>query len=293
MFRIIVGLLVFILVPAFSSAQPVDAKAKTVEYVRSLYEPKLGAFKPTPDGKPGLRATSAAIRTLKYLGADLPEKPTLTTFVLSCYDAKTGGFHEPGGEPDVFTTAVGVMAAVELEIPRDKYSKSLPYLRENSRTFEDVRIAAAAVEAWGVKDCPFDLTLWIKAADEHVKKTIENPVVHGAARDIGSWAALKLRLGGQVFDPTVVFQVLHDGQRPDGAWSKAGAPGSDLETTYRVMRALMLLKKSPKEPAKLRNFLRDCRNDDGGYGVTPDGDSNIAGTYYATIVSKWLDEMDK
>ena len=42
----------------------------------------------------------------------------------------------------------------------------MDYLKENAITFEDVRIGAAAVEAWGVKDCPFDLKPWFKIADK-------------------------------------------------------------------------------------------------------------------------------
>ena len=71
---------------------------------------------------------------------------------------------------------------------------------------------------------------------------------------------------------------------------KAGAKGSDLETTYRVMRAFHLLKEKPKDVAKLKEFISKCRNADGGYGVAPGQPSTVSGTYYAAVVGKWLGE---
>ena len=79
----------------------------------------------------------------------------------------------------------------------------------------------------------------------------------------------------------------------DGGFGEAKAEVSDLGSTYRVMRALMLLKEKPKDVAALRKFVTSCRNSDGGYGVTAGAPSSMSGVYYATIVSKWLDDMEK
>jgi hypothetical protein len=43
----------------------------------------------------------------------------------------------------------------------------------------------------------------------------------------------------------------------------------------------------------MRDFVASCRNKDGGYGVKPGDPSTMSGAYYAAIVSKWLDEMEK
>jgi hypothetical protein len=59
------------------------------------------------------------------------------------------------------------------------------------------------------------------------------------------------------------------------------------------MRAFHLLKEKPKDVAALRKFVASCRNADGGYGVTPGAPSSMSGVYYAAIVSKWLDDMEK
>ena len=59
------------------------------------------------------------------------------------------------------------------------------------------------------------------------------------------------------------------------------------------MRALMLLKEKPKDAKKLREFIESHRNKDGGYATKPGDKSSMSGVYYATIVTKWLDEMEK
>lgn len=114
-------------------------------------------------------------------------------------------------------------------------------------------------------------------------------------REVGSAVALGLRLGGNPGDQErqTITRVLTGGQRPDGGWGKAGEKASDLETTYRVMRALVLLKERPADPAKLRAFVASCRAADGGYAAKPGDPANVGGTYYAAIVLHWLAETEK
>ena len=80
---------------------------------------------------------------------------------------------------------------------------------------------------------------------------------------------------------------------PTAGGARRGEKASDLETTYRVMRALHLLKEKPKDVAKLREFVahvpeqgRRVRGDAGA-------PSTMSGVYYAAIISKWLDDMEK
>ncbi len=49
-----------------------------------------------------------------------------------------------------------------------------------------------------------------------------------------------------------------------------------------------MLKEKPKAPGKLQEFIAKCRNEDGGYGVTPGSPSNLSATYYAGIIQHWL-----
>lgn len=303
--------LVLALVPsvAFSQTKEIDdairAKLATAKWVLALEDPNGGFYLAPQDPnidavpRPGLRATSGALRTLKYLGAEIPNKDKHAAFVLKCYDPATGGFAEPGGKPDVTITSVGVMAAAELGIPKEKYKKAMDYLKENAKTFEDVRIAAAAVEAWGVKDCPFDRGAWLLIAANYGQSAFKGALGPTAerAREAGSLLAFSLRLSPDTkLEPKQVEMMsspLLDGQRADGGWGKSDEKASDIETTYRVMRALMLLKQPPKDVKMLREFIESHRNKDGGYATKPGDKSSMSGVYYATIITKWLDAMDK
>jgi prenyltransferase beta subunit len=291
--------LVLLAAPAARAQTPeivaaVEAKLGAARYVLKLEDP-AGGFATAAGGKPGLRATSASIRTLKYTGGKSEHADKHAAFVMACFDPKTGGFADaPGGKADVTLTSVGVMAAVELKVPKEHYRKALDYLKENAKTFEDVRIAAAGVEAWGVTDAPFSVRPWIDLAWDQVKGELPD-ARDGGARTAGSAVALVARLGGRVSeqDRLIMRGVLTSGQREDGGWGKAGAKASDLETTYRVMRALVLLDQRPSYPGRLRAFLASCRNADGGSGVGPGEPSGAGPTYYSAIVAHWLAGFEK
>ncbi len=302
--RLSIPLAILVLLPAASFGQnkeiqdQIDQKLATIRFVRNLQDAS-GGFKPTADGKAGIRATTAGIRALKYVSGKpvkecVPNLDKATAFVMSCYDPKTGGFADPGGKPDVFTTSVGIMGAIELGVPKEKLAKAMDYLTANAKTFEEIRIAAAAAESWGAKDCPFDLKPWIQSGRDQVKLPLPD-ARDGGARDLGSVAALGLRLeapvGNQERD--AIAHYLLEGQRNDGGWNEKGAKTSDLGSTYRVMRALYLLKKKPKDVAKLRGLISKCRNHDRGYGVKPGDPSTIGAVYYAAIITHWLDELEK
>jgi hypothetical protein len=109
----------------------------------------------------------------------------------------------------------------------------------------------------------------------------------GAARDTGGSVVTVLRLGGKVESEEAVLKVLNTGQRPDGGFGKAGAKGSDLETTYRVVRCYVMLRQKP-DVKKLLGFVARCRNDDGGYSSEPGMPSNVGATYFAAILHHWL-----
>jgi prenyltransferase beta subunit len=299
------------LIPSFASAQTkemieaIDRKLdsdRTAKWVFSLQAPDGGFYlapqDPNTDAapRPSLRATNGAVRALKYRGFPLlkGERDKHAAFVLKCYDPQTGAFAEPGGKPDVAITSIGVMAAVELGVPKDKFAKAMDYLKANAKTFEEVRIGAAAVEAWGVKECPFKLDEWVaimsKFADSLPKK-----VTGDEARDIGSLVACSLRMreGFNAEERAVAVGAIKSGEHPTGGWGKKGEKNADIETTYRVMRTLMMLGEKPKDAKKLREFLDSHRNQDGGYATKPGDKSSMSGVYYATIVGKWLDEMEK
>jgi prenyltransferase beta subunit len=162
------------------------------------------------------------------------------------------------------------------------------YLTRQTETFEEIRIAAAGLEATGDKSPLADK--WLKQIDAMRNPDGSYGKGDGVARDTGGAVAAVLRLGGTVAKPAEVVRILNAGQRGDGGFGKAGTTGSDLETTYRVMRTYHMLKAKPADAERCRAFVAKCRNADGGYGVAPGQPSAVGSTYYAAIILHWLGE---
>ena len=267
---------------------------QTIAYVQKLQAASGGfrSHEPKPDAVkilPTLRATSAAVRALKYLGGDVPNQAACVKFVESCWNAEAGAFSdEPKGKPDVFATAVGLMAVTELNLPTEKYAKAaLKYLSDNAESFEDIRIAAAGLERLKAKSPQNDR--W----QGEVKKLQSLDGIFGKelgqARATGGGVVTMLRLGAKYDDSAPILKVLKAGQRQNGGWGKADSEtASDLDTTYRVMRCFMMLKARPDNVEGLRSFVAKCRNEDGGYGIAPGQLSSVGGTYFAAIITHWL-----
>lgn len=273
-------------------AQAPDAAKPAIAYVQALQTPE-GAFlpaRPMAGGKalPSLRATSAGVRALKYFGGEVRNRAGAAAFIAQCFDKASGGFADrPGGKPDVTLTAVGAMAAAELQLPPATYRDAVVrYLGEHAKSFEEIRIAVAGLEALGVRSP--QARAWL----EEIAR-LRNPdgtygKGEGVARQTGSAVVAVLRLGGTVEQRDRVLQALRSGQRADGGFGKEDAKTSDLETTYRVLRAFHMLKEKPANPEACRAFVARCRNADGGYGVEPGQPSGVGPTYYASIILHWL-----
>jgi len=271
-------------------AQSADEKKATLAYLGKLQAKEGGYRTDAKADNPTIRGTSSCLRAIKYFGGTPTETEATKKFVLSCLDRDTGGFADrPGGKPDVVVTAVGLMALVELKVPTEKYEKrAIAFLDENAKGLEEVRMAAAGLEAIGKKGEKADA--WGKRLMGMKNKDGTYGKGKGLARDTGSYVACLLRLGGKVADPDAIVKKLNDEQRDDGAFGKADVDNSDLETTYRVMRTYHMLKSKPAKLKELRAFVAKCRNDDGGYGVAPGLGSTAGGTYFASIILHWADE---
>jgi hypothetical protein len=282
--------LVVCLAPARS--QTPEARKQTIAYLRSL-QTREGGFMASKDPKskgPTLRATSAAVRALKHFGGEIPNREACARFVASCFDKASGGFSDTPGsrKPDVFTTAVGVMAAVELKLPAGTYTKpAVKYMAENAKTFADIRIAVAGLEA--IKQPSPRAKAWLEKVNKLWNADGIAGKGDGVARETASVAVTVLRLGGKLKNRARVIKALQHGQRNNGGYGKAGADVSDLETTYRVMRAFVMLKAQPEDVEGVRTFTAKCRNDDAGYAVSPNLPSTVAATYYASMIIHWLD----
>lgn len=282
-------LLLILFLPASLCAQTAEEKKATIRYLVGLQQPDGGfvAAAGDPKATSSLRATSAAVRGIKYLGGEVPNRDRTLQFVKACFLSATGAFTDnPGGTADPVATAIGVMALTELE-KEPRLDRSVAFLA-TAKSFEERRLAVAGMEAAGkfgpvVKD-------WFA----EIRKT-QNPDGtygrgDGQARETGGVIAMFLRAGEKLRadERTAVVAALRAGQRADGGFGRAGEKGSDGETTYRVMRAFHLLDEQPKDVAGLKAFFAKCRNPDGGYGVAPGQPSSVGGTYYAAAVSHWL-----
>lgn len=269
------------------------AKQQTIDYVKKLQTPN-GSFTATAAQAnvpvvPTLRATTAAVRSLHYLGSVVPNESACKKFIDSCFHPGSGGFSDkPNGKPDVVATAVGLMAVTELKMPTEKYAAAATkYLSVHTKGFDDIRIAVAGLERLDAKSPRTEE--WISEVLALQNKDGTYGKGAGVARDTGSCVVTLLRLGAKVPTPDTYVKLLNDGQRQNGGWGKADDEiASDLETTYRVMRCFMMLKSQPKYAEGVRSFLAKCRNADGGYGVAPGQPSNVNATYYAAIIKLWM-----
>lgn len=287
MTRLLSFCLLVVLLPALV-AQTADEKKGTIAYLQSL-QTKEGGFRASAKAQPSLRLTSSCLRAIKYFGGTPNHIAGCKKFVLSCHDPMTGGFADtPGGKPDVIVTAVGLMALAELKIPTEKYEKSaIAYMAENAKQFEQVRMAAAGLETIK-KQCDKNEE-WLARLRKLQNEDGTFGKGKALVRDTGSAVACVLRLGGKIEKAKDILQALDAGQREDGGFGREDSAGSDLETSYRVMRTYHMLKAKPKRADDLKAFLAKCRNADGGYGVTPGTPSSAGGTYFAGIVLHWLD----
>ena len=293
------AILILLLLPLSASERGLggevsaEEKKATIRFIESLRDKETGAYKVTADGKPSLRACNGAVKSLKALGEKVTEIEKIRKFVLSCYDPKTGAFAEPDGKPDATIASIGIIVAGEVGVAKTDFSKAMAYVLANAKTFEEVRIAAAAVEAWGAKG--LKLNPLVDVVDTAAQAPVENPQ-DGSARDVAAIAVSSLRFEHPIPDfarDLFLTSVLKPGQCDDGGWRKKGEKASDIESTYRVMRAFKMLDAKPKDIPTLKKFIASHRNKDGGSATKPGEPSSMSGVYYSVIISKWLDDMEK
>jgi prenyltransferase beta subunit len=288
----------------FATAQTKEETAATLKWIDSLRDPATGAWAVTPakDGeklKPSLRACNGAVKAMRHLGAEPTDLDKVKKFVLGCYDEKTGAFSEPGGKPDASITSIGIITAIEVGIDKKKIEKAAEYIKSECKTFEDVRLAGAAIEAWGVPDFGRAPDAWLKLGDPELKivlSRLDEKKLTGDARGLAGIEVFRMRINDFMMPEKAWKQdvgIFKNEQRADGGWGKYEQKTSDLETTYRVMRCYKMMKDQAPEPKKLAAFIAACRKPDGSYGVEPKADASMSGVYYAVTIQKWMAESNK
>ncbi len=263
-----------------------EAMAQTARYIAG-FQNDDGGFGPGAGQPSTLGATSSALRTLKYVAGSVPNLKGCRAFVERCIDPATGGFAPtPGGAPDVTTTAIGLMAIHELGLDTpERVQRASKFLAEKAKSFEEVRMAAAGLEAVkaGVPEAVADTWVEIVTAGRHEDGTWGTAATR--AFDTGGRAAALLRMGKPLDHEDAIADAILAGQRPDGGWSKDGTT-SDLGSTYRIMRAAYMMKLRPNLDA-VKAFLAAHRQADGGSGGAPGKPSDPGSTYTAAIVTRW------
>jgi prenyltransferase beta subunit len=244
-----------------------------------------GGFAAAPGQPSTLAATNTGLRVLDYTGGSLPDLAGCIRFVKSCKIPGSGFAQTPGGKPDVVTTAIGLLAAAELKIAdQPMIEDAIAYFSANAKSFEEVRMSIAGLE--GVGSLSPDFQRWAEEIER--MRQPDGSFGEGASKafESGGAGAAILRMGLNLEKRDAVIAAIKAGQRPEGAWSKDDGP-PDLSSSYRVMRALYMLKEKP-DVDRLVGFISRCRHDDGSYSVKPGEAGSLGACYFATIILRWL-----
>jgi acetyl esterase/lipase/prenyltransferase beta subunit len=270
-----------------STAQTPAEMAQTASFA-AAHQNKDGGFAPKVGQPSSLSSTNAGLRVLKHVGGSVPDVLACVNYVKSCRVPGSGFAATPGGKPDVVTTAMGLLAASELKInDSDMIREAVAYLGRNARSFEEVRMSAAGLEAIGVSSP--DAPRWYRQI-----QGMRNPdAAFGTGATVpfatGGAAAAILRLGMPLEHRDAIVRAIRDGQRPEGGWSKDDGP-PDLSSSYRIMRAMYMMHERP-DIDRLLAFVARCRKSDGSYSATPEGEGNLGGAYLATILIYWSRQL--
>ena len=247
---------------------------------------KDGGFGGSPGAESTLSTTQNAIRVLGFVAGSIPDPLKCIDFLHSCADPATGGFaQKPGGTPDIGTTAHALIAHGELHIgDKALIDGAVKFLGERAKAYEEVRIAAAGLEAVGVRPTPEVSDRW-----KEVLTAGRNPDGtwgQGASKafDTGGRAAGLLRIGLEPGNREVIAQALIQAQQADGGWTTKEGSASDLGTSYRIVRALYMMNARP-DLAKLRGFIAKFRQPNGTFG-------DLGTSYTALVISRWADLLE-
>jgi dienelactone hydrolase len=275
--------------PKPGRAQSADDCRETARAVAALQN-EDGGFGSAKGEPSSLGATSTAVRILGFVGGAIPDPLACIAYVKSCRDAQSGGFaSKPGGTPDVGTTASGLMALGELRAADpDTIRQAVAYLDRNAKSYEDVRIAVAGLEA--VRAKPADVEKWVGIVTEGRKPDGTWGDGPGRAFDTGGRAVALLRMGQTPDHRDAIVKAILSAQQPDGGWVAKEGP-SEPGVTYRVMRACAMLQEKPDLEA-LRSFVGKLRREGGLYATAPDRPGDLGGTYLASILLKWARQLD-
>lgn len=238
---------------------------------------------------PSIRATRTGIKAFMLYGSQAPNQDKILQFVKDCHSEKTGGFSDrPGIAPDPISTSVALMILKELNQPVEPYLKpALAYMNENTKTFEEIRMVAPSFEQLDLKSPAAEA--WGKIIDEARNPDGSYGKGPGMVRTTALRLVARQRLRLPVPAKESILAIIRQGQLEDGGFGSDQPGGSDLESCYRIVRLFSRLGSEPDKPAAVRAFIESCHHQSGGFGVKPGEAPSLHGTYYAAIVTSWLD----
>ncbi|MBI1324351.1 DUF1080 domain-containing protein [bacterium] len=290
---------VTILAPSGQAQEPASLAAeyaKTAAAVRMLQN-EDGGFAAEKGGPSNIGSTNAAIRSIKHVGGSIPDVIKATKFVRACFvpDGKGGGAFAsaPGGKPDMRSTFMAMLAWGDLKMENGtEVTAALKFLAETAKEYEEVRLSIAAYEAVGLKDeAVFDK--WVSQYEAMANaEGLFGSSQNGPMMTGGTVAAF-LRMGRPVSPErrAKATELLLKAQNPDGGWSPTVGGKSDLGASYRIMRALFMMKAKP-DFAKLREFIAERRTESGLYAPASGQPGDLSSTYTATILLWWARQLE-
>ncbi len=271
---------------------PLDHTAE-IRFVQKMQTPSGGFITELPvngtAAEPTLRTTRTGIRALRLLGGEIPNRDALIRFLNGCYHEPSGGFSaRPGLPPDPISTSVGLMIHKELSLPYDDIQqRALQYMDDQTSDFEQIRMVAPCLEELGVSVSNAHKWAGMIAGVRNSDGAYGSGPGKARTTALHAMAAIRLK---QDVNRDAVLSAMRQGQRADGGFGNDAEGSSDLESCYRVIRVFRRLDEFPDRTDDVLKFVALCRNDDGGFGRTPNEPSSLHGTYYATIIRLWLEQ---
>jgi hypothetical protein len=282
---------VFVLTAA-SWAGPLtpDERKATLDFLASLQNDDGGYRAAPAPGPSELGATSNTTRAIQNLGGEAKNKDATIKYIMQ-FAHESGGFAEkPGGAPDIRSTwsAASALSVLRGSAPpnADKIISYLSATANPKSLYPDLYFSAGALEY--MKMTSPKAQEWV-AAFEATRKPDGS---YGEGVDNTAHAVVtSLRLGGSIKDPAATGKFLKAAQRQSGGF-EGQEKVVDLAATYTIMRALAMLKDKPNLET-LYQYVSSRRNPDGGYGLDPGKPSNVTGTYRASSLLRWADQLGK
>ncbi|MBL8824345.1 MAG: hypothetical protein JNJ77_17290 [Planctomycetia bacterium] len=259
---------------------------KTQQHACGAFSVKNPVVDPT--ALPSIRATRTAIKAFALNGSTVPHPEKILQFLKDCHSPKTGGFSDrPGIEPDPVSTSVALMILKELNQPVEPYLKSgMAFMDAHTKNFEEIRMVAPSLE---------QLQQWSTMAErwgQIIEEVRNADGTYGKGPGMTRMTALRIvarqRLGLPTPRKDDILAMIRPGQRVDGGFGGDQGDTSDLESCYRIVRLFSRLEAQPDRPTELRAFIEKCHHASGGYGVKPGDPPTLHGTYYAAVVTSWL-----